>query len=234
MLMYISVRQETRQCCLFFLTTRRSHYESLYALLTPKALLPKEIVLYAFLDIFFLVVVFFLDQQVIRLWKTIMTKMHSVASGPILPHSLLCVVLGDPDDQMWKVSLLHVIDKIQILSKYRHDASFRQIFCEYMRFFVTIKKIPDERQRYFWHCQESNLDLGLRRTASYPLNDSAIKKHGNRMISFKESQIWTDNWGAEDLRVPSYTIPLYIIRYMRCTLLLFLIRLLRPHESAHL
>ncbi len=28
-------------------------------------------------------------------------------------------------------------------------------------------------------------------------------------LTFKESQIWTDNWGAEDLRVPSYTIPLW-------------------------
>ena len=28
---------------------------------------------------------------------------------------------------------------------------------------------------------------------------------------FKESQTWTDNWGAEDLRVPNYTIPLWNI-----------------------
>lgn len=140
MLMHFSVRQQIRQCGLFFLTTRRSHCGSLCVLLTPKALLPREIVSYAFLDIFSLVVVFFLDQQIIRLWKTMMTKMCSVASGPIRPHSPLCVVLGDPDDQMWKVSLLDVIDKMQILSKYRHNASFRQIFCEYMLFFVAIKK----------------------------------------------------------------------------------------------
>lgn len=25
---------------------------------------------------------------------------------------------------------------------------------------------------------------------------------------FKKSRTWTDNWGAEDLRVPDYTIPL--------------------------
>ena len=31
----------------------------------------------------------------------------------------------------------------------------------------------------------------------------------------KESQTWTDNWGAEDLRVPNYTIPFYSHFYTR-------------------
>ncbi len=53
------------------------------------------------------------------------------------------------------------------------------------------------------------------------------------IISLRESQLWTDNWGAEDLRVPSYTIPLKSFCYFFC-LLMDLIHFLYPHAVNHL